>query len=1010
MADTKEGQVVVDIDDHSAPAGSQTGEPNDEYFKRITQQQALKELNSNTDGLPSSEIEARVAKYGKNNLPEKKDNKFFKFLQFMWNPLSWAMEIAAIISIALVDYVDFILIICLLFVNAIIGYYEENNAANAIDALMKSLAPEAKVKRDGKFKAIPAEDLVPGDIVLIRLGDVLPADVKILGEKDSEPCLIDQAALTGESLPAKKFPGDVAFSGSIMKQGEVEAVVYATGMDTFFGKAAALIGATNNAGHLQQVMTAIGSICLVTIAVWVAIELGVQFGHYKHPCGGGEGMCNTLSNMLVILVGGIPIAMPTVLSVTLALGAYSLSGKGAIVARMTAVEELAGMDILCSDKTGTLTLNVLSVDASNLDPKSGFSKPDILMYGALSAKIENHEPIDVCIHESYEGKDQLWEHFVCVKYQPFNPVIKRTVAFIKATDDVGKSMVRYPEFRVCKGAPQIVLGLSHNVEEIRKPVEERILEYASRGYRALGVAVAEGLEGTEKWEFVGLCPIFDPPRHDTAETIRRAQELGIGVKMITGDQLPIGKETARLLGMGTNMFTTEVFREGGVDGKGLVQGTVTLDQLVEEADGFAEVFPEHKYDIVRRLQDLKHITGMTGDGVNDAPALKKADIGIAVADATDAARAAADIVLTEPGLSVIIDAVIGSREIFQRMKSYAKYTISMTFRITFTFGLLTVIYDWYFPTILIVMLAIFNDGAMIALSKDNVKYSPLPDQWKLSKIFIAGIIYGLYLTLSSWVLFHVAGYTNFFEGMGLPDLRWSDSVLNQSCESFTGTDFSTCTLQRLWERQSMMRALIYGHVSISGMALIFTVRTKKHSFLDRPCLMLVIAFFFSQVVACLVCGLGLNAYPWPIPSVPECTYCQHGLSTKAPDINDPEGIFTGSVIGSQGYVLVAIIWSIIWYIPLDFIKFFLMWAMNEDGMRNASIWSRPFLEDLGFVGYRGSSDPASYVLSGRPSSASNPRASSAQPASRMSTATARSRASQAGASRRSVTRDAGIYF
>jgi len=613
---------------------------------RLTQEDALKELETTCNGLSTKEFETRLQLHGPNKLPEKKESKLLKFLGFMWNPLSWAMEVAAIISIALLDYADFLIIVALLFLNAAIGYYEESNAANAVDALMKSLAPEAKVKRDGKWVSVPAEQLVPGDIILVRLGDVIPADVKLLGDKDTEPCLIDQAALTGESLPAKKHVGDVAYSGSIFRSGEYEACVYATGEATFFGKAAQLIGETESSGHLQQVMVAIGATCLITIAVWVIIELAVQFGVYNHQCHGGPGGCNTLSNLLVIIVGGIPIAMPTVLSVTLALGAYSLSSKGAIVARMTAVEELAGMDVLCSDKTGTLTLNKLSVDHSNLEPQLGFSQSDILFYGALSAKIENNEPIDVCIHNSYAGNETLWSHFECVKYQPFNPVVKRTVAFINAVDEKGECAAKYKSFKACKGAPQVVLGLAHNFDEIRAPVEERILEYASRGYRALGVAIAEGHADDEKWEFVGLVPIFDPPRHDTQETIERAHELGIAVKMITGDQLPIGKETARQLGMGTNMFTPEVFKEGGVDGKGLVQGTLTLDELVEAADGFGEVFPEHKYDIVRRLQDRKHITGMTGDGVNDAPALKKADIGVAVADSTDAARAAADIVLT----------------------------------------------------------------------------------------------------------------------------------------------------------------------------------------------------------------------------------------------------------------------------------------------------------------------------------------------------------------------------
>eukprot|EP00121_Abeoforma_whisleri_P008759 Awhi_evm2s8044 len=717
------------------------------------------------------------------------------------------MEIAAILAIILLDYVDFILIIVLLLLNACIGYYEESSADDAIAALSASMSPKAKACRNGEMGTVDAADLVPGDIILIRLGDVIPADVKILGDEHSEPMQIDQAALTGESLPVKKFPGNVAYSGSTVKQGESKALVYATGTNTFFGKAASLIDSTECNGHLQQVLTTIGAICIITIVVWVIIELGVQFGGRNKACSlGSEGSCPTLSNILVIIVGGIPIAMPTVLSVTLALGAYNLASEGAIVSRLTAIEEMAGMDMLCSDKTGTLTLNQLSVDKPNLEPAGNFTQDDILKYGALAAKIENEEPIDVCVHEACDEKDSLWENRVCTKYVPFNPTDKRTVATIQ---EGGENSEKF--FRCAKGAPQVMLKMAKNYEEIQEKFDALILEYAGRGYRALGVTYSEGKENDD-WEFVGLIPLFDPPRHDTKDTIEKCIELGIGVKMITGDQLPIGIETARQLGMGTNMHTTEVFNNASTS---LVMGTCPLDELIETADGFAEVFPEHKFEIVKRLQDRGHIVGMTGDGVNDAPALKKGDIGIAVADATDAARAAADICLTEPGLGVIVSAIIGARKIFQRMKSYAKYTVSMTFRICFTFGLLTTIYDFNFPTILIVLLAIFNDGAMISLSKDRVSPSKNPDAWFLQQIFIAGLIYGLYLTLSSWVLFYVASHTDFFNGGSALNLKYNlqyndftDYCIAQGTALGTAA-FQQCSADIYWERMSRLRALMY---------------------------------------------------------------------------------------------------------------------------------------------------------------------------------------------------------
>lgn len=936
-------------------------------FAKIGQDDAMRLLDASAEGLTSAEATRRLAEHGPNALPEESHSPVLAFLGHCWNPLAWAMEAAAIVAIALLDYPDFALILALLLCNATIAFVEEASADRAIKALASALAPRAKVLRDGALANVDAAGLVPGDVVLVRLGDIVPADVKILGEGDGEtPLQIDQAALTGESMPVKKFAGGVAFAGSTVKQGERRCVVYATGAQTFFGRAAGLLSGAEQTPNLHKIMTKIGGACLLTIGIWCTIELGVQFGHYGHACKAGQGGCPTLLNMLVIIVGGIPIAMPVVLSVTLALGAYALAKEGAIVSRMSAVEEMAGMDVLCSDKTGTLTLNELTVDVANVRAFGEHSIADVLRFGALSASVDAEEPIDMVLHASYADSAALDAEFETVKFVPFNPTDKYTIAHRRerATGVVT---------RVLKGAPQVVVRLARDSALIEESATATIAEYAARGFRGLGVAIS-AVDGDDDWEMVGLLPLYDPPRHDTRETVERCHGLGIGVKMITGDQLLIGQETARQLGMGTDMFTTESLLEAK-RGFGLVGGHASVEDLVENADGFAEVFPEHKFLIVKTLQERQHMVGMTGDGVNDAPALKKADVGIAVAGATDAARAAADIVLTHSGLSAIVSAIVGAREIFQRMTTYARYTVAMTFRICFTFGLLTVVHDWYFPTILIVLLAVFNDGAMIALSKDRVKASPAPNRWNLQSIFVAGAAYGLYLTASTWLFFALVGRSSFFEsklgmfslderggtldawcrdaledparfgGMGLAPSTtlcavpgYADQMSSSACSATTVLE--QCISEQRYVRGAMTRAAVYAQVSISGQALVFVVRTAGHSLMSRAGGATYAAFFAAQLAASAIAALGLNGYEFPRDGLTDCQFCTLSTggavpfwSTKTAPLAGTEGEFTASVLGATSYVLVAWIWSALWYVGLDPIKWFMAYVMNEDGAR-----------------------------------------------------------------------------
>ncbi|KAL9668666.1 hypothetical protein QQ045_006204 [Rhodiola kirilowii] len=804
-------------------------------------------LNCTREGLSSDEVQKRLDVFGYNKLEEKKENKFLKFLGFMWNPLSWVMEAAAIMAIALTnghnrkpDYQDFIGIIALLFINSSISFVEENNAGNAAAALMARLAPKAKVLRDGKWSEEDAAVLVPGDIVSIKLGDIIPADARLL---EGDPLKIDQSALTGESLPVTKHPGDGVYSGSTCKQGELEAVVIATGVHTFFGKAAHLVESTTHVGHFQQVLTAIGNFCICSIAIGMAIEIIVIYGLQK------RGYYTGIDNLLVLLIGGIPIAMPTVLSVTMAIGSHRLSQQGAITKRMTAIEEMAGMDVLCSDKTGTLTLNKLTVDKNMIEVfGNGIDKDLVVLMAARASRLENQDAIDAAIVAMLADPKEARAGITEIHFLPFNPTDKRTA--LTYLDKAGNM------HRVSKGAPEQILNLAHNKSDIEKKVHSIIDKFAERGLRSLGVARQEVPAGTKDsaggpWEFVGLLPLFDPPRHDSAETIRRALDLGVSVKMITGDQLAIGKETGRRLGMGTNMYPSSSLLGDHKDGS----IGASVDELIEKADGFAGVFPEHKYEIVQRLQARKHIVGMTGDGVNDAPALKVADIGIAVADATDAARSASDIVLTEPGLSVIISAVLTSRAIFQRMKNYTIYAVSITIRIVLGFLLLTSFWKFNFPPFMVLVIAILNDGTIMTISKDRVKPSPVPDSWKLSEIFATGVVIGTYLAITTVIFFWLTYETSFFnDHFGVED--FNKHKLN----------ISDINVADLLNRK--LSSAVYLQVSTISQALIFVTRSRGWSFTEMPGLLLLAAFLVAQLIATVISAkvtinfAGIHAIGW----------------------------------------------------------------------------------------------------------------------------------------------------
>ncbi|KAL8166490.1 hypothetical protein V2J09_007989 [Rumex salicifolius] len=840
-------------------------------LEKIPVEEVFAQLRCSPEGLTSDEGASRLQIFGLNKLEEKKESKFLKFLGFMWNPLSWVMEAAAIMAIVLAngdhkppDWQDFVGILTLLIINSTISFIEENNAGNAAAALMAGLAPKTKVLRDGRWSEQEASILVPGDIISIKLGDIVPADARLL---EGDPLKIDQSALTGESMPVTKSPGDEVFSGSTCKQGEIEAVVIATGVHTFFGKAAHLVDSTNQVGHFQKVLTAIGNFCIGSIAIGMLAEVVVMYPIQKRKYRDG------IDNLLVLLIGGIPIAMPTVLSVTMAIGSHRLSQQGAITKRMTAIEEMAGMDVLCSDKTGTLTLNKLTVDKNLIEVfTKGVEKEYVVLMAARASRTENQDAIDAAMVGVLADPKEARAGIKEIHFLPFNPVDKRTaLTYIDLADGNW--------YRVSKGAPEQILSLCNAREDLKKKVHGVIDKYAERGLRSLAVARQDVPEKTKEspgtpWQFVAVLPLFDPPRHDSAETINKALDLGVNVKMITGDQLAIAKETGRRLGMGTNMYPSSSLLGQNKDSN---VAALPVDELIEKADGFAGVFPEHKYEIVKRLQDRKHICGMTGDGVNDAPALKRADIGIAVADATDAARSASDIVLTEPGLSVIISAVLTSRAIFQRMKNYTIYAVSITIRIVLGFMLIALIWKFDFSPFMVLIIAILNDGTIMTISKDRVVPSPTPDSWKLNEIFATGVVLGAYQAVMTVVFFWAMKSTDFFS--------------------------NTFHVRPLHGNTDEMMSALYLQVSIISQALIFVTRSRGLSYIERPGMLLMGAFLAAQLIATLI-----------------AVYCHWSFAKIA-------GI-------GWGWAGVIWIYTLVTYIPLDFLKFAIRYILSGRAWNN----------------------------------------------------------------------------
>ncbi|KAG7123225.1 Plasma membrane ATPase like protein [Verticillium longisporum] len=686
-------------------------------------------------GLTEAEVLNRRRKYGANQMKEEKENLILKFFMFFVGPIQFVMEAAAVLAAGLEDWVDFGVIIALLLLNAVVGFYQEFQAGSIVDELKKTLALKAVVLRDGQLKEVEAHEVVPGDILQVEDGTIIPADGRIV--TDDAFLQVDQSAITGESLAVDKHKGDNCYASSAVKRGEAFIVITATGDSTFVGRAAALVNAASaGTGHFTEVLNGIGTVLLILVVatlliVWVS-------GFYR-----SNDIVEILRFTLAILIVGVPVGLPAVVTTTMAVGAAYLAKKKAIVQKLSAIESLAGVEILCSDKTGTLTKNKLSL--AEPYTVAGVEPDDLMLTACLAAsrKKKGIDAIDKAFLKSlryYPRAKSVLSKYSVLEFFPFDPVSKKVTAVVQSPQGERITCV--------KGAPLFVLKTveeDHPLDpEIDMAYKNKVAEFATRGFRSLGVARKRG-EGN--WEILGIMPCSDPPRHDTARTVNEAKNLGLSVKMLTGDAVGIARETSRQLGLGTNIFNADRL---GLGGGGDMPGSEVYD-FVEAADGFAEVFPQHKYNVVEILQQRGYLVAMTGDGVNDAPSLKKADTGIAVEGASDAARSAADIVFLAPGLGAIIDALKTSRQIFHRMYSYVVYRIALSIHMELYLGLWIAILNRSLNIELVVFIAIFADIATLAIAYDNAPYSKAPVKWNLPKLWGISVILGIVLAIGTWI-------------------------------------------------------------------------------------------------------------------------------------------------------------------------------------------------------------------------------------------------------------------
>ena len=749
-------------------------------------------------GLTSDQVKERQRRYGRNEVAEKQPNPVLAFAKKFWGLTAWMLEVAIVLSFVLGKFLDLYLITALLLVNAILGFIQERQATRAVEALKQRLQLKARVLRDGIWQTLNAAEVVPGDVIRARLGDFVPADFKIL---DAE-ATVDQSAITGESLPIDKKTGDVVYSGSLVSKGEVTGVVTATGIHTYFGKTTQLVQLATPKLHMEGVISSLIRWLLSLVVSLLVVTAVVSWIR-------GVNLLDVVSLALVLLVSAIPVALPTMFTITMALGSFELARKGVLVTRLSASEDAALMDVLCADKTGTITENKLSI--AEIAEMNNCTKDDVLIFGALASQKANQDKIDLAFFNALEDKKISLNQYEQKKFIPFDPSTRKTESVIGKNGE---------SFRVIKGAVSSVIQVCCTKEDEKTTINAQVDLFANKGYRVLAVAV--GKEASTL-KIAGLVGLYDKPRKDSAKLIAKLRSLGISVKMLTGDSQPIAKQIAQEVGLGD-----KIARIADIEST-KTQDSMVAAEVVDKSDGFAEIYPEGKYNIVKGLQAEKHVVGMTGDGINDAAALKQAEVGIAVSNATDVAKGSASVVLTEEGLSNVVNLVVTGRMIYQRILTWIFNKIVKTFQVVM-FVIIAFLLTGLFVVgaFQVVLLLFLVDFVTISLSTDNVRPSEKPETWNITPLVKGATILGVATVIESLALLYLG--LNYF---GLSNT-------------------------------AMLNTFSFDMLLFGGLFTIFVVRERGNFWESKPSKPLLIAIIVDIVISSLISVVGIPGLS-PIP-------------------------------------------------------------------------------------------------------------------------------------------------